>query len=51
MSRVFRDPEYSDAFETCRVRTDGTVKWEGHDFDLSEVLANELIGPLQLGVL
>ena len=61
---MLRDPEYPDNFETCRVRTDGTVKWQGNHFDLGQVLASELIGlqrtdtgwtlqygPLPLGVL
>lgn len=66
--RVFtgalRDPEYPDAYEVTRVRTDGSLKWNGHHFLLTDVLAGELVGlerteaewrlhygPLELGAL
>lgn len=61
---VLRDPDYPDNLEPYRVRSDGTVKWQGNHFDLGQVLASELIGlqrtelgwtlhygPIQLGLL
>jgi putative transposase len=63
--RWLRDPDYSDDVEPVRVRSDGTMKWLGHHFMLTEVLAGELVGckriddgcwklsygPLELGML
>jgi putative transposase len=42
--RVLRDPAYGEDVESARVRTDGTLKWQGHHFMLTDVLAGELVG-------
>jgi putative transposase len=63
--RLLTDPAYTDDVEPARVRSDGSMKWRGHHFMLSEVLAGELVGckridedewtlsygPLELGTL
>jgi putative transposase len=63
--RVLKDPAYGDKIEPVRVRSDGTVKWQGHHFMLTDILAGELVGcerldtggwklsygPLELGLL
>jgi putative transposase len=63
--RVLRDPAYRDEIEPVRVRSDGTIKWRGHHFMVTDILAGELVGcepldggnwklsygPLELGVL
>jgi len=42
--RLLSDPQYPDDTEPVRVRTDGTMKWNGHHFMLTDVLAGELVG-------
>jgi putative transposase len=41
---VLRDPAYPDDVEPVRVRSDGSVKWQGQHFMLTDVLAGELVG-------
>jgi putative transposase len=43
-TRVLADPEYADDIEPARVRTDGSLKWRGHHFMLSQILVGELVG-------
>jgi putative transposase len=44
LTRTLVDPTYPESFETCRVRSDGTMKWNGHHFVLADVLSSELVG-------
>ena len=38
------DFEYADIFEVRRVRTDGTIKWEGEHVFVGAAMSGELIG-------
>jgi len=42
--------EYADIFEVRRVRTDGTIKWEGQHVFVGEAMTSELIGIEPVGV-
>jgi transposase-like protein len=46
--RVLRDPHYTEDVEPVRVRTDGTLKWQGHHCLLTDFLAGELVGCMRL---